>query len=629
MKNIINKIKTIAAIAVAGAATTSCSLDMLPLNQVVLESFWTDENDVQSVVNSCYVGMQENGFMNKVLVWSEVRSDNTKVGPDAETNTDLKNLMRGSILSTNGNLNWGPMYSVINRCNTVLKYAPEVHAKDPNYTDYDYNVNVAEVKFIRAYSYLILAKTFRNIPFSFEPSVDDTQDYLIPATPFEQVIDALIADIESCKDFPPYVNIAADGQTSLQQSTGRVTRPAMYALLAELYLWKASVPGGNANDYWNCIDACDFVLKFKIKQFEERSIDELRTQLNSLIDQEVYSMFKYPLLSHGYSQSAGQAAAEKSIFIDGNSFESIFEITYGENRNDIKNTDLCYMYGGIDGDKRIKQSLYAHDNVMLQQPTPGTQEYKSSKTDLFQTTTDVRSVLDFAYSASGNHAILKYVDRSPSFMNSALYDQWKPGLSTSSYIFESQTQNWIVYRMSDMLLMRAEAEIQLAGMMNQDATYDPATYTTERKFGSDLRNATHTELYNDAFNLILAVYARSNVRTIMTMYSNQYGKARPMREDFTQKYQFDDLLLAESRREFLFEGKRYYDLVRDARRSGDQKRFRTAISQKFGAANSKALNRLNDPWAMYLPISKQQLKVNPNLTQNPAYADEEAENKKN
>lgn len=627
MKNILNKIKTIAALAVAGVATTGCSLDMLPLNEVVLESFWTNETDVQSVVNSCYVGMQENGYLNKVLVWSEVRSDNTKVGPDAERNTDLKNLMKGTILSTNNYLDWGAFYTVINRCNTVLKYAPEVHAKDPNYTDYDYNVNVAEVKFIRALSYLTLAKTFKDVPFTFEPSVDDTQDYLIPATSFEQIINSLVDDIESCKDFPPYVNIAADGQT-LQQSTGRITRPAMYALLAELYLWKASVPGGNVSDYKRCIDCCDFVLRYKVKQYEERTIDELRGTINSLIDQEVYSMFGYPLLNHKYSASAATAEAEKSIFIDGNSFESIFEITYGEANNDIKNTDLCYMYGGIDADKKIKQSLYAHDNVILEQPTTNTQ-YLPSSNNLFQTMTDVRSVLDVQYSSSGNHKIMKYVVQKPSFSGVTLYEQWKPATSVATAArYEDQTQNWIVYRMTEIMLMRAEAEIQLAGRLSDDATYDDARYSEKRKYGDEVYNGDATGLYDDAFNLIMAVYARSNVRTIMQNYP-AYQKARPIRSDFKKKLDFDELLLAESRREFLFEGKRYYDLVRDARRSGDQKRFRTAIAQKFGAANSKALNRLYDPNAMFLPISKSQLKVNPNLTQNPAYADEEAENQKN
>ena len=38
----------------AGVAVTSCDLDLLPLNEVVLENYWTEKADVESVVNACY-----------------------------------------------------------------------------------------------------------------------------------------------------------------------------------------------------------------------------------------------------------------------------------------------------------------------------------------------------------------------------------------------------------------------------------------------------------------------------------------------------------------------------------------------------------------------------------------------
>ena len=45
------------ALSIAAIATlSSCSdfLDILPMNEVVLENYWTEKSDVTSVVNSCY-----------------------------------------------------------------------------------------------------------------------------------------------------------------------------------------------------------------------------------------------------------------------------------------------------------------------------------------------------------------------------------------------------------------------------------------------------------------------------------------------------------------------------------------------------------------------------------------------
>lgn len=93
MKNINNTIKTLAAVLVS-MGVTSCSLNMLPLNDVVLENYWTNESDVKSVVTSCYAGLKENGYISDMITWGEVRSDNVEEGPDAST--AMRNLLKGN-----------------------------------------------------------------------------------------------------------------------------------------------------------------------------------------------------------------------------------------------------------------------------------------------------------------------------------------------------------------------------------------------------------------------------------------------------------------------------------------------------------------------------------------------------
>ena len=84
MNNIKKNIKNIAVATLVGASFAGCSLDLLPLNEVVLENFWTDKNDVASVVASCYEGMASSGYVTDLIVWGENRSDNIVSGPQAD-----------------------------------------------------------------------------------------------------------------------------------------------------------------------------------------------------------------------------------------------------------------------------------------------------------------------------------------------------------------------------------------------------------------------------------------------------------------------------------------------------------------------------------------------------------------
>ena len=48
----------------------------MPQSEMVTEDFWKDEQDVKSAVGACYRAMLEDGFMRRLIVWGELRSDN-------------------------------------------------------------------------------------------------------------------------------------------------------------------------------------------------------------------------------------------------------------------------------------------------------------------------------------------------------------------------------------------------------------------------------------------------------------------------------------------------------------------------------------------------------------------------
>ena len=635
MKKINHQIKLMLAAALVGVGITSCSLDMLPLNDIVLENYWTNKSDVESVVNSCYASLKGSGYISDMIVWGECRSDNTDIGPNVPTS--LRNLMRGSLKSTNSYCNWSAMYNVINRCNTALYYAPQVHEKDPNYTESDLAINVAECKVLRALSYFTLIKTFKDVPFSLEPSIDDNQDYKLARTKFEVILDALIADIEEVKDDLPIEY----GAATPVYNTGKVTRYAAYALLAEMYLWRASdyqLTLQQQNEYYQkCIDACNWVIDQKTRQMQKNTFYTWRGSTINLadnIDDNVWSQYGYPLLSEVKGNGAGVTApyAFNSIFSEGNSFESLFEITFhylGMRQTDpeVQNSEVVDFYGGQTSAGGTIRYLVAAKNLMTTAP-----EDVTTYTDntLFSVCTDFRSAAPFHFS-DDDFPIYKYTVDGVSLNNTTPTGKFKyPEKENQLRTSLDQDISWIVYRLTEVMLFRAEAEIELAGNLNaiaaaeevdDDTSMEQENTEGTRNDGEDAQDPTAPlnpdELYDDAFNIISAVYQRSNPAV------KNITDAKPTRSKYKTHDDFEKLLMNERRREFLFEGKRYFDLVRQARREGNTSKFQAALTSKFGEASKAVIIKMVMMDFMYMPILKTQIQVNPNLTQNPAYAEEE------
>ena len=80
-----------------------------------------------------------------------------------------------------------------------------------------------------------------------------------------------------------------------------------------------------------------------------------------------------------------------------------------------------------------------------------------------------------------------------------------------------------------------------------------------------------------------------------------------------------DLVFDERRREFLFEGKRWFDLVRHTRRDGNTDYLVDAVQSKFTENAATATGKLKNMMAIYWPYNYDELQVNSNLKQNPAY----------
>ncbi|MBP5712081.1 MAG: RagB/SusD family nutrient uptake outer membrane protein [Prevotella sp.] len=535
----------------------SCSdfLDILPMNEVVLENYWTEKGDVTSVVNSCYETLENADCLTRMGVWGELRSDNLRLG--ANVPNEINEILKENLLPSNTMCDWSRFYEAINRCNTVCYYAPQVQAIDPNYTEEEMRANIAEATAIRALCYFYLIRTFRDVPYSTYPSIDDSQQYVIPATPFNNVLDSLINDLEKVKG-DAVRRYFVDESPNAWQNSCKVTRWVVYALLADLYLWKG--------DWDQAIHYCDLVIDYKRQQYEEML--QLKGNLNNiaLID-SIPMILEKPV----GTTICGNAYTE--TFGTGNSFESIFELSFRSPQS-VKNDMVSKFYGN----ERTPQGYLSASDILFKDVAQGSNS-------LFKKT-DGRAYEGGELSGS-RYTICKYVRTRVSYKtNPAPNTEKDLGLSDNIRTESDAYANWIIYRLSDMLLIKAEALI-------------------ERGQGDD---------FDKAYALIDIVNKRANDAVsgarLSTLKKSDY---------IDSKAAMEELLLDERQREFLFEGKRWYDLVRVARRDGKNTRLVNLVTRKY-QENVNALKiKLADPNIIYYPYAKSELKVNPLLKQNPAF----------
>lgn len=502
-------------------AFTSCEdwFDIHPKSETIFEDFWQDENDVLSMVGSCYRGMNEAGFIERMIVWGEVRSDNVMAGPNVP---DLiKDILNINLNASNDYTYWGEYYSVINYCNTVIKFAPEVAAKDPNFKRENLDMYIAEAKGVRALCYFILLRTFRDIPLIKEPYADDTMPFEVEQANPDVLLNFLIEDLKGVE------NQAADDETwsNLLYTKGRITKNAIRALLADMYLWK--------DDYNNCILYSDKVL-------------------NDL----------------GQLQLENSRVYNEAVFFRGNSKESIFELQFSQ--NNVTNYAMNEMYSRF-GEVRSGKNPY--------QLTP--YNFGIMASPLFKPT-DLRGKDAYYSSESSLGFIAKYL---------AIRQETSSSVRPGDYSFKSDASNWIFYRLSDIYLMKAEALVE------------------KEKVTEDNLKA--------AFALVLKTHDRANPDLgTGSLNFNDYNTQSGMR----------NLVFDERQREFVFEGKRYFDLLRRIRRESKKENGSPAnvvnayLLKKYDKLdNTTTKSKLSVVNAFYMPINANELRANSALKQNPFY----------
>jgi starch-binding outer membrane protein, SusD/RagB family len=492
------KILNILFFAFIITASTSCKkwLDLRPQDGITRQDFWQTKEQVQSAVIGCYSSLlgdpngKDKPLSEYLFMWGELRADMVASGPGVSN--DELDVFNVNTLPTNSVTNWSAVYRTINYCNTVIDFAPGVLSKDNTFTQAQLNGYLAEARALRALMYFYLVRTFRDVPLKLTSTSSDADLQQLPKTSADTVLNQIVTDLA----FADSNAVFTQGSTLYDK--GRITKYTVKAIEADVFLWM--------DKYQECSDACDFIAA-----------------------------------SRKFGLVAGNSGWFNTLYVNGNSNESIFEFQFDAQK-------LNSFYGMFFSRPRFLASADVMDQVY-------TIDYINDQKDIRGEGASVRT---------SDNTIWKYIG----------VDARGARAADASYA------HWFVYRYADVLLMKAEALIQMG------------------------RGA-------EALVFINAIRARANA----------LPQTNP-NPDVNDKRQMTDFLLAERAREFAFEGKRWYDILRNAKRDNYARMdlINTMVVNAVTPARvQSALGKYKDPNSHYFPIYVNEINADPNLIQNPFY----------
>lgn len=423
---------------------------------------------------------------------------------------------------------WDNIYKVIGMANSVLSYAPGVRGKDDTYYESMMKSHLCEAYFQRAYSYLILLKNYGSVPLITAPYVDDNASFDVAKSPESKIVEQIKDDVKAA-----LATGAAKGVYETDwQTKGRATKWALYALMADVCLWNG--------DFDECIEYCDMILKAK---------DQFRPVFMTNTN-DWYTMF-YP----------------------GNSNESIFELNWDYN-TELKNNNFATTMWAQSSSSRFRFTNDVMDKM------------KAEVDEVLAGSTVIEGRVGRMYLST-------FVAPNGAYQTASEFYLWKyngTDIVDAATNRVHQDANFIIYRVAEIILMKAQAEIMSGN-----------------------------------FREALAQINRIRNRAGLGNYS---GIDLESPDADAQIAQLDEQTLLEEvldqkELEFMGEGKRWYDLLWFGRvkDSKYKEEFITQVLLGNQTTNKSWIRSvLIDQNAWYMPIPQSDIDHNRLLEQNPYYS---------
>jgi starch-binding outer membrane protein, SusD/RagB family len=256
------------SIIIIALVTFSCEdmLDVTIRSSITGENFWKSEGDFEPYLTGIYNRLRSH---TDYLGFGEDRSEMWKQGMNARfTSAWSHNMQPGNTVD------WTGYYGTIGHCNLLLEKMDAWQFSNAVLK----NRIAAETYAMRAAVYFLLARVWGDVPLVLKSVVDENEE-LYPKTPVADVFKQINADISKSLELFP-----TDGYTDKY----RWSKPAVYALLADVKMWSAKVLGGGAADLNAAINA--------ISEVEKSGVALLTSAYGTVIDNRrnneiIFSMY--------------------------------------------------------------------------------------------------------------------------------------------------------------------------------------------------------------------------------------------------------------------------------------------------------------------------------------------------
>ncbi len=537
-----------------GLISSSCSdwLDILPNNEQVTDKYWKSKEDVEAVLASGYYYMRT--AVPVMLRWGELRGGtlytmSSRAGLFGGDEVRLQNF---DILPNNKAVRYNTFYKIINIANSVLYYAEDVRATDETYSEAAWKAHLTEAYFMRAFSYFMLVRNYRDVPLVLNAYVNDDVAYSIAKSDEKTILNQIKEDIKSALE----TKAAKETYEEEWQTKGRATKWALYALMADVCLWN--------EDYTECIQYCNYLL-------------------------DANSRFRPVFMSDPTKWA--------EIFYPGLSNESILELYCNNNLGQLNNQE----YNQKDELKTSGEGQFGMFLLGMNSPLSFTETAVMKWTEETQNVFENPEYLNMTLERAGRSLLATYAYSTLTTVDAGkqtyqtqgnsyfLYKYW---IGEQANYASSNTRlrdsNFILYRMAEIILMKAEALV-MSGTVGSE----------EWSAAIDLINQVHTRAMLPPLELVSAE---------------------------TDEFTLLQTILDEREMEFAGEGKRWYDLLRLAKKDNwsntNYKEFvvATILERNNTQADQWIQSVLRSNDAFYLPLPQDDIDNNPLLEQNPYYA---------
>lgn len=640
-KKLYTKLLLAGSLIACAGVMTSCDdyLTLLPTDKLPEESFWQDKADLDGVRAGAYDQLAASGQTTKILQWGELRSDNLTL--NNVSNTTIDNLQNAVLQPSNSMFDWSGFYTGINYCNLVIEKGEDMTTPgeeiDPSFTRSDYNVYLAEMTALRSLYYFYLVRSFRDVPYITHSIRTDAEARAShpAATPGVAILGDCIKQMEAT------VNYAADNFGSDSENRGRFTKIGVKSLLADMYLWRACMLkdyvskgtsegvtkniniddvaitdadgnvtgyktyGNDGTDGQDITDSyCNNLVKEclqKSKDYAQQVIDKLKEEYdkdmeesNSTYTEEERTQ-PYPLYLNNRNSTSITDVPYNNNFNLQNSNESVLELQY--DGSTVTNSTVN-SYFSTYANNQFTPGIMTLSNNLISQATSVDPEIGYGKTDL--------RLLETCYypSSATSKPVIKFVLTSFTISNTEDLVSSNVLSNFSGRTSSSNNAHWPIYRLTDLMLIKAEAIARL-GIINNSIDL------------ADLQ---------EGFRLVNLIFKRNNPALVTpseaesnptkktnSLYSERLtGDAYCTSNNKATKTASDLLsnVYRERQREFVGEGKRWYDIVRQAEYSYVANDLDNSNALSFGSFKSTVTGRLKKIYALYNPIYSEELKVN-------------------